>query len=96
LPLVNSRLITLPRLSVLVTVPLLSVVDRPQALAAGIVALALMLGLFSILAATTPLTLAANNPIPLSRYHAGADHWPAHIRAAGRLRGRGRIFADFC
>jgi hypothetical protein len=30
LPLMNSRLISLPRLSVLVTVPWLSVVERPK------------------------------------------------------------------
>jgi hypothetical protein len=42
LPLVNSRLITLTRLSVLVTVPLLSVVDRPEAFAGGIVVRALL------------------------------------------------------
>jgi hypothetical protein len=96
LPLVDSRLITLPRLSVLVTVPLLSVVDRPEALAAGIVALALMFGLFSIFGHDNTTTLAANNLSPLSRYHTGSDHWPAHIRAAERLRGHCRIFADFC
>ena len=64
LPLVDSRLITLPRLSVLVTVPLLSVVDRPEALAAGIVALAPMFGLFSIFGHDNTTTLAANKSEP--------------------------------